>query len=96
MFSHEAGFAALHVTDHVPFYTTLRGERLNFRNTFFGIILTQDARARLDGGLDNFKRLRLGDDHEANLIGIASAFSCGGGDLVEGEEVFFADGGDEG
>jgi hypothetical protein len=42
MISHEAGFPALHMTDHVPFYTTLSCKRLHFPNTLFRIIFTEN------------------------------------------------------
>src|SRR5258706_15720411 len=91
MISNETGFAALHMSNHVPFYPTLRCKRLNFHDTFLGIILTEELCTRFDRSLRNFDWLRLGDHHQADPIWIAVAFARRFFNLLKSLEITFAD-----
>ena len=95
MISHEAGFPALHMTDHVPFYTTLSCKGLHFCNTLFRIIFPKDPYAGFHGRLNDFDRLGFRHDHQSDFIGIAVALACGICNLVEGMLVICANRGNE-
>src|SRR5581483_1901056 len=95
MLGHELGFAALDVTDHVPFYRRLRFQSENFFNGFLGVIFSQNFRARFDRGLNDLDRVSLGDDHEPHRLGRSSDFARRGGNGVQGFLIAFADGKNE-
>ena len=80
MLSHEAGLAALHVTNDMPFYRkpqrlyrSLRFQFCYFLNGFFGIIFAEDLRT--DGGLHNFKRLQFGHHHQPHGFRLTPGFA---------------------
>src|SRR5215207_3372982 len=95
MISHNARFAALHMTDHMPFYPTLPGEGLNFHDTLFGIVLSQNTHPCCNGSLNYFKRLCLRHDHQSDFIGVTAAFTRGAGNLVESVLMVFTNRGNE-
>ena len=83
MFRHEPSLTTLYVTKHVPFYPTLKRQKLNFRDTFFRIILPQYADTGFNGGLYNFQRLKFSNNDQSNIIRSASAFMRGCCDLIQ-------------
>src|SRR5512145_1195930 len=95
MINHEAGFSALHMTDHVPFYRTLRGEGLDFRNSLFWIVLPKNMDACFNRSLHYLDRLRFCDDNQTNFFWIAIALASSRCNLIECGLVIFADGGND-
>src|SRR5215212_9857917 len=95
MISHNARFAALHMTDHMPFYPTLPREGLNFHNTLFGIVLSQNTHAGFNGSLTHFNRLCFRHDHQPDFMGMAAAFTRSFCDLVKSVLIIFANRGNE-
>src|SRR6266498_4269548 len=83
------------MTDHVPFYTTLSGEGLDFHNAFFGIVLSENADTCFNGCLRDFNGLGFGDDNQSDFIRIAVTLLCGISHLVERIFVVFTDGGNK-
>src|SRR5688572_19103387 len=92
MISYKAGFSALHMADHVPFYPTLPGERLKFHNTLFRIILTKDLHARFDGSLGHLHRLGLRNNHKPDFIRVAVALAGSVCNVVQCSKVVLANG----
>ena len=95
MISHEAGFPALHMTDHVPFYTTLSCKRLHFPNTLFRIILTENPYTCFHGSLDDLDRLGFRHNHQSNFVRGAVAPARDVCNLVKCGLIVFANGGNE-
>src|SRR5512147_2478835 len=87
--------AALDMSDHVPFYPTLRREGLNFHDTFLGIILAEDRYTGFNRRLGNFNRLGFRDHYQTNSLWITVAFICGSCNLFKGMEITFTNGCDK-
>src|SRR6187549_3022611 len=94
MISHQACLAALHMTDHMPFYTCLQRQRLDFRDSLFGIIFSQDSDTCFDGSLDYFQGLGLGHHYEPDCLCISSGAVCCICNLIENALIIFPNGGD--
>src|SRR5262245_25577923 len=95
MIGHQAGFTALHVTDHVPFYPTLYGEGLDFRDTLFRVILTKDANTRFNRCLNDLQGLGLGYDNEMDFARITAGPPCCLCDLIEDTLIILPDDNDD-
>ncbi len=96
MIRHQARLAALHVTDHMPFYTCLRGQGLDFHHTLLRVILAEDAHARFDGCPDGFQRLCLGHHNKPDLPQIPPGTPRRVGNLIQHAQVILPDGYDGG
>src|SRR6266545_2807419 len=95
MINHETSFAALHMTDHMPFYSTLPRQRLNLRDTLFRVVLSKNMDARFNSSLCNFKGLGFCHNDKADFIRSAITLASGVRDLIKSILVVFADGGNE-
>jgi hypothetical protein len=80
---HKRRFATLNVADHVPFYSRIFRHRLNFRDTFLGVILAEDPHPGFDCSLHDLQRLRLRDNHQLYRIRQPPRFFCCGGDTIQ-------------
>src|SRR5512138_53371 len=95
MISHEAGFAALHMTDHVPFYTNLSPDRLHFCNTLYRVILTKNTYPCFNGSLDNLERLGFCHNNQPDLPRVAAAFARGACNSIQRGLIVFTNRGGE-
>src|SRR5215208_5798350 len=92
MISHETGFTALDMTDHVPFYPTLQGECLDFGDALFRIILPKDADPCFQGRLNNFNRLRFSHDDQTGFVRFSVRPAGCGCDSIQDPLMIFANG----